>query len=285
MSNEKHPVELIHDLADETGGAVTEVQQLSDGSGFAMLSMPLREDHWLYNVEGGGYSGGAPMPMAAPAGDPLRTILQDHVQTAARYGVRSATACGREDDFDPDALVRNVEIGLFGYYGKNSPYSHDLEHESPVGGKLLNVVEDALDARGRSLFEIRDLVNRRLAADLEQTNNLNPEHLVHPAFHVELMTLGALMLRHNKSAKALQAAMARAAVEEWGVDPETAARVIFSGVSLLVNFDKNTLKDWTAFDEERRRKWREANPEAAARMDETVATGANGLSDAPDAVN
>jgi hypothetical protein len=133
---------------------------------------------------------------------------------------------------------------------------------------LLNVVEDALDERGRTLFEIRDRVNRRLAADPEQTNNLNPAHLIHPAFHVELLTLGALLLRHNKSHKALLDAMSRAAVEEWGVDPETASRVIFSGLSLLVNFDKNTLKDWSAFEEERRRKWREANPQT---VDETIA--------------
>ena len=270
MSSEKHPIELIEDLADATGGAVTGVTVLPDGTGFATLSTPLREDHWLYETDAlaPGYSGPSPMPMAGNCHDPLRLILQDHLQVAARYGVRSATSCGREDDFDPDALVRNVEIGLFGYYGKNSPYSHDLEFEPARGGKLLNVVEDALDERGRTLFEIRDRVNRRLAADPEQTNNLNPAHLIHPAFHVELLTLGTLLLRHNKSHKALLDAMSRAAVEEWGVDPETASRVIFSGLSLLVNFDKNTLKDWSAFEEERRRKWREANPQT---VDETIA--------------
>lgn len=270
MSSEKHPIELIEDLADATGGAVTGVTALPDGTGFATLSTPLREDHWLYETDAlaPGYSGPSPMPMAGSCHDPLRLILQDHLQVAARYGVRSATSCGREDDFDPDALVRQVEIGLFGYYGKNSPYSHDLEFEPARGGKLLNVVEDALDERGRSLFEIRDRVNRRLAADPEQTNNLNPAHLIHPAFHVELLTLGTLLLRHNKSHKALLDAMSRAAVEEWGVDPETASRVIFSGLSLLANFDKNTLKDWSAFEEERRRKWHEANPQS---VNETIA--------------
>ena len=270
MASEKHPVELIEDLADATGGAVTGVTALPDGTGFATLSTPLREDHWLYETDAlaPGYSGPSPMPMAGNCHDPLRLILQDHLQVAARYGVRSATSCGREDDFDPDALVRNVEIGLFGYYGKNSPYSHDLEFEPARGGKLLNVVEDALDERGRTLFEIRDRVNRRLAADPEQTNNLNPAHLIHPAFHVELLTLGTLLLRHNKSHKALLDAMSRAAVEEWGVDPETASRVIFSGLSLLANFDKNTLEDWSAFEEERRRKWQEANPQS---VNETIA--------------
>lgn len=268
MSSEKHPIELIEDLADATGGAVTDVTLLSDGSGFAMLSTPLREDHWIYETDRHGGSGPSPMPMAGDCRDPMRVIFEGHLRIAARHGIRSSTRCGRENDFDPDAMERNIATSLFGYYGANSPYSFDLEFEPKTGGILLHVVEDALDERGRRMSEIRERVNRRLATDVEQVNNLDPDNLIHPAFHVELKTLGALLLRHNKSHKTLLEAMSQAAVKEWGVDPETASRVIFSGLSVLVNFDKPTLKDWNAFDEERRRKWNEANPQP---VNETIA--------------
>lgn len=278
MSNEpKNVPEMLEALADATGGAITDAGLLPDGSGFAMLSTPLREDHWLYQTDPlvPGFAGPSPMPMAGHHQDPLRVILQGHLQTAARYGVRSSTCCGREEDFDPDVLVRNVEIGLFGYYGKNSPYSHDLEYEPVRGGKLLHVVEDALDVRGRTLAEIRERVNRRLSKDLEQTANLDTANLIHPAFHVELKTIGALMLRHNQSSQSLLTAMTSKAVNELGVDPELAKKVIFAGLGTIVDFDPVTLKDWNAFDEERRRKWREDNPEAAAQLSETVACGAS----------
>lgn len=41
------------------------------------------------------------------------------VQAALRYAIKGATMNGRETDFDPDALVRNMMVGLFGYYQKS----------------------------------------------------------------------------------------------------------------------------------------------------------------------
>src|SRR5712664_846377 len=38
--------DLIQGLADGCGGTITECAALPDGSGFAIMSMPLPKDHW-----------------------------------------------------------------------------------------------------------------------------------------------------------------------------------------------------------------------------------------------
>ena len=45
----KHPVE---EIAEAVGGTITEVGRLPDGSGFALMSMPLKKTHWIYRPEG-----------------------------------------------------------------------------------------------------------------------------------------------------------------------------------------------------------------------------------------
>lgn len=38
---------MIEQLVEEMGGTITEAGMLPDGSGFALVSMPLPKDHWL----------------------------------------------------------------------------------------------------------------------------------------------------------------------------------------------------------------------------------------------
>lgn len=40
--------EHVRQLADYVGGTIEEMGSLDDGSGFAVMSMPLPEDHWIY---------------------------------------------------------------------------------------------------------------------------------------------------------------------------------------------------------------------------------------------
>ncbi len=103
-----HPVEQI---VKAVGGTITEAAQLPDGSGFAVMSMPLPKDHWLY-AEG---HNNPPMPFRIGTDDPRRTDLRKLVITAARYAIRAATMNGKEQDFDPDAMVQNFVIGMLGY--------------------------------------------------------------------------------------------------------------------------------------------------------------------------
>ena len=91
---------------------------LPDGSGFGILSLPLPKDHWLYAERE--YEEDAVEPKDLPA--PILThALRQQVIDAIRYAVRSATNCGKETDFDPDALVQNAVYALCGPYGAAAP--------------------------------------------------------------------------------------------------------------------------------------------------------------------
>jgi hypothetical protein len=105
--------ELVRKLAKDLGGEIKEMGRLPDGSGFAMMSMPLPKTHWLYKDDG---FEAPPMPMRMGTDDPGRPDWEAKLRAAGRYAVRSATMNGKEMDFDPDALVQNLITGFLGYY-------------------------------------------------------------------------------------------------------------------------------------------------------------------------
>jgi hypothetical protein len=92
---------------------------LPDGSGFMTASMPLPATHWLYAPRAEGWdsardcSPDVPMPI-------LTQAQRNAVIEAVRYGIRAATMCGTEPDYDPDALVQNVTYALCGPNSKVS---------------------------------------------------------------------------------------------------------------------------------------------------------------------
>lgn len=93
------------------GIEVSPVTVLPDGSAFCTASFPLPADHWLiaegYNVP--------PMPLRMGEGH-ARAVMADKVRAAARYAIRASTMNGAEEDFDPDAMVQNMVVGLLGYW-------------------------------------------------------------------------------------------------------------------------------------------------------------------------
>lgn len=100
--------------APAAGDARGSVDVLPDGSAFALASFPLPANHWLYAERE--YAPGAEDPKELPA--PILTHAQrDAVVAAIRYAVRGATMCGKEPDFDPDALVQNAVYALCGPFG------------------------------------------------------------------------------------------------------------------------------------------------------------------------
>lgn len=110
MTTEREVVEMV----EGAGGKVHEIGALPDGSGFATASFPLRKDHWLF-ADDGEYEP-APMPMRMGIHDPRRKWHEQAIRAAARYAVRASTMKGRDEDFDPDALVQNMVTGMLGYF-------------------------------------------------------------------------------------------------------------------------------------------------------------------------
>ena len=91
---------------------------LPDGSGFGTLSLHLPKDHWLYAERE--YEEGAIEPKDLPA--PILThALRQQVIDAIRYAVRASTNCGKEENFDPDAMVQNAVYALCGPYNSAAP--------------------------------------------------------------------------------------------------------------------------------------------------------------------
>jgi len=88
---------------------MTEVTKLPDGSAFAVASLPLPATHWIYED-----TGEPPAPWGTLAVCE-QVEVRTAVQAALRYAIKGATMNGRETDFDPDALVQNMMVGLFGY--------------------------------------------------------------------------------------------------------------------------------------------------------------------------
>ena len=98
-------------LAEQLARQQEPVTVLPDGSAFAVMSYPLPKDHWLYadrQYNDGEYE---PVELGKPV---LTHELRDAVVSAVRYAIRGATNCGKEVDFDPDALVQNAVYALCG---------------------------------------------------------------------------------------------------------------------------------------------------------------------------
>lgn len=105
------PIQIPEGPIDEDGMRFSDATILPDGSAFATMSMPLPKDHWLYES-----AGEPPAGLRMGTDNPQRKIYEHHVREAARYAVCGATLSGRDEDFDPDAMVQNMVVGLLGYF-------------------------------------------------------------------------------------------------------------------------------------------------------------------------
>lgn len=105
---------------------------LPDGSAFDTFSLPLPKDHWLTAAGPGGWLEAPPMPFRMGTDDARRKAFNEAVTAAARYAVRASTRCGKEPDFDPDALCQNMVVGLLGYHSPDGLGEESWENPSPV---------------------------------------------------------------------------------------------------------------------------------------------------------
>ena len=148
-----------------------QVTVLPDGSAVAIGSFPLPDNHWLTR-EGASV---APMPLRMGAGHFVlirtyeereakhsrlfhylsRSALEKMIAQAARFAIRGATMKGAENDFDPDALVQNMIVGMLGPSTETGLYEEAWENPGPEG-----------DAARKKLAEEHDDPNW-IAASLE----------------------------------------------------------------------------------------------------------------------
>ena len=114
---------------------------LPDGSAFAMASYPLPKNHWLYAPRE--YEPGAEEPKELP--HPILTHAhRAEVVAAVRYAIRGATMCGKEKDFDPDALVQSAVYALCGPFKKNSIFRRNTPAASLLEIEMNNKTEQAV---------------------------------------------------------------------------------------------------------------------------------------------
>lgn len=99
------------DDQEKKGSTENGVTILPDGSAFGIMSWPLPKDHWIYEE-----TGEPPTPFLRGTDDSERREWTEKVRAAGRYAVKAATMNGKEPDFDPDALVKNLVIGMLGYH-------------------------------------------------------------------------------------------------------------------------------------------------------------------------
>lgn len=83
---------------------------------YAVMSIPLPKDHWIYQTDDGEFGGEPPMPMRMGISNPERKKMSDMLRDAGRYAVRASTRCGKDMDFDPDSLILNLTVGMLGYW-------------------------------------------------------------------------------------------------------------------------------------------------------------------------
>lgn len=88
------------------------IHELPDGSGFALASLPLPHDHWIY--KGQDYDNQATGTIGEYLKNQDQALVRDKIRQAAQEAIRGATMSGKEMDFDPDALVINLLYRLLG---------------------------------------------------------------------------------------------------------------------------------------------------------------------------
>lgn len=127
-NSDDHHVSIADDDNALPGPPVEELIHpvLDDGSSVAVLCIDLPADHWLYAEQ----DDRPPMGMRLGTRHPEREDLCQRISDAARYAIRTATMNGCLTDFDPDALIQQLVIGLIGYHTEDGLGSEEW-HNPP----------------------------------------------------------------------------------------------------------------------------------------------------------
>lgn len=94
---------------------------LPDGSAFFTATMPLPGNHWLTRP---GFNSTPPMPFRLGTDHPRHEEFMQAIWAAGKYALRAATDNGKIADYDPDAVIQMLVVGLIGYHTPDG-LSHD----------------------------------------------------------------------------------------------------------------------------------------------------------------
>lgn len=119
-------------LAQQEQPAQEQVTVLPDGSAFSIMSSPLPADHWLYREREYATPESEETVDLPPPFVNRTTENRELIRLAAMWAIRAATDCGKENDFDPDALVQNFVYATLG------PYPQKIKDTAPTQPALID---------------------------------------------------------------------------------------------------------------------------------------------------
>jgi len=122
----------VKSLVESAGGTVTDGAVFEDGHAFMTASFPLPKDHWLYQTDKDGFTPPPPMPFRMGNADPRWRDFNEKIRAAARYAVKASTRNGKDEDFDPDAMVQNMVVGMLGYHTEDGLSGDTWGNPDPV---------------------------------------------------------------------------------------------------------------------------------------------------------
>lgn len=124
----------VKNMIEGAGGKVTGRAVFPDGHAFMTADFPLPKDHWIYQTDKDGFTPPPPMPFRMGGNDPRRQAFNDMIRAAARYAVKASTRNGKDEDFDPDAMVQNMVVGMLGYHTDDGLSGESFGNPDPVPG-------------------------------------------------------------------------------------------------------------------------------------------------------
>lgn len=152
--------DVVQQLADACGGTGSSGEAaLPDGSGFAVMSIPLPKNHWAiqqteeYETPPMVFRMGSRdrfscgVERSTDTRNPLdagimhgmtmtREGFANVIREAGKYAYRASTMQGKEPDLDPDALLQNLVVAFLGYWTANGLSSDDWANPPQPTGPL-----------------------------------------------------------------------------------------------------------------------------------------------------
>jgi len=130
--------------------------------GFAgVVSLPLKKKHWIFQE-----SGEPPAPLKIKSIE-TRIQLENMFRDVIKYAVRGTTASGTDMDFDPDALVQNFFVGMFGYYPSDFPRDIIRIKKEMPNGKVLNFVVSEIRKQAEKENAKTEFIMHKAISDMQ----------------------------------------------------------------------------------------------------------------------